>query len=145
MIEIIGARGNEDDQTVFFKIMIDSDVYEWHADIPKDADPQAHLEAMKDKIHFLILGKMYREADWQRFKTEKNTDTEAFEEWVKKGHKNKVVIGQTKKGKPKYGYEIIEKQKWKSTHPKHITMIKKIEASSVDKQTKDLLKEMVKD
>lgn len=150
MIEIIHQRENEDDITVFFKIDIkeEAESIEWHADMrPKDADPQAYLKNIEDKLHFLILQKMYRGgdtwADWQRFKTDENTELEAMQEWIKAGHKNKIQTGLTKAGKPKYGYRIIEKQPWKSTHPPELAVAKDIDALDVKEDLKKVLKKVI--
>jgi len=143
MIELIHERMNEDDKTAFFKITIDCEVYEWHGDCPQDADPQAYLESIKDKIHFLILQKMYPDADWQRFKTEENTDLAAFQKWISEGCKNKIIVGYYKNGKPKYGYEVIEKKPWKSTHPPELKLTDKIDSLTVTPDLKSVLKDII--
>lgn len=134
MIEIISARENESDQAVFFKITIGKDIYEWHGSCPKDADPQAYFEAMKDKLHFLILQKMYRDgetwADWQRYQKEGMTPLQSMLAWIADGCRNKIIVGYYKNGKPKYEYQIIEKQPWRSTHPPGLAL-----TAEVDKVT----------
>jgi len=144
-IEIISTKENKDDQTAFFKLTYDNEDYEFHGDCPKGVDPQEHFTATEDDLTFLILGKMYQDADWERFKTDKNTKLEAMQAWITDGHRNKVIIGETKAGKPKYGYEVIEKKPWQSTHPPHIEVLKKIDDAEIDDNIKELLKDIVKD
>ena len=143
MIEIIHERINENDKTIFFKITIDCEAYEWHGDCPKDADSQVYFEGMKDKVHFLILQKMYREADWQRFKTDENTDLQAFQKWISEGCKNKIIVGYYKTGNPKYGYEVIEKKPWVSTHPPELKLTDKIDSLTVTPDLKSVLKDII--
>ena len=59
-ITINSTRENDNDQTVFFSIDYDGEK-SWHGDIPKDADPQAHLDAMEDTLKCGILRKQYPE------------------------------------------------------------------------------------
>ena len=69
---------------------------------------------------------------------------EAMNEWVTKGHKNKIQIGLTATGNPKYGYEVIEKRELTYKHPKSVRLLALIESSNVAKEIKDLLIEIVK-
>ena len=131
MIEIVHERENESDKTVFFKITLDGEVYEWHGDCPQDADSKEYFEAMADKIHFLILQRMYQEADWQRFKTDENSELEAMLAWIADGCRNKIIISYYKSGNPKYGYKVIEKQEWRSTHPPALKLTDKIDSLTV--------------
>jgi len=145
MIEIIHERTNESDKTVFFRIDIaeETEPIEWHGDVPKDADSKVYLEAMQDKIHFLILQKMYPDVDWQRFKTDENTDLQAFQKWITEGCKNKIIVGYYKNGKPKYSYVVIERQPWKSTHPPELALTDKIDSLTVTPDLKSVLKDII--
>ena len=142
-IEIISQRENNDDITVFFKIMIDEETFEWHGACPKDADPKTYFETMQDKIHFLILQKMYPDADWQRFKTDENTELEAMLAWIADGCRNQIIIGYYKNGKPKYSYVVIERQPWKSTHPPELKLTDKIDTLTVNADLKSILRDII--
>jgi len=84
-ITINSTRENDTDQTVYFSIDFDG-TKKWHGDIPKDADPQAHLDAMEDTLKCGILRKQYREADVPQL--EDKTPLESFEAWIAGGAKN---------------------------------------------------------
>lgn len=114
------------------------------AELTKMEDIQAHLDARADEFKLLILMKQYPGSDHLRFLKDGKTELEAMTEWVTKGHKNKIQIGLTTTGNPKYGYEVIEKQELQYKHPKSIRLLALIEASNVAKDIKDLLKEIVK-
>jgi len=87
-ITINSTRENDTDQTVFFSIDFDGDK-KWHGDIPKDADPQAHLDAMEDTLKCGILRKQYPEADVPQL--EDKTALESFEAWIAGGAKNAEI------------------------------------------------------
>ena len=87
-ITINSTRENEDDQTVFFSIDYDGDK-KWHGDIPKDADPQAFLDAKENTLKVEILRKQYREADVPQL--EDKTPLESFEAWITAGCKNAEI------------------------------------------------------
>jgi len=87
-ITINSTRDNEDDQTVYFSIDFDG-TKKWHGDIPKDADPQAHLDAMEDTLKCGILRKQYPEADVPQL--EDKTPLESFEAWIAGGAKNAEI------------------------------------------------------
>lgn len=150
MIEIIYARENDNDFTVFFKIDVDGELepIEFHADIREEEDQQGWLEKKQDYIRFLILQKMYRKddmwVDWQRFKTGENTNLEAMEAWIADGHRNKIITGYYKNGNPIYSYVIIEKQEWKSTHPSYLKAHEKIDAALINENLKTLLKDVIR-
>jgi len=147
MIEIIHAKEQDDNLLVYFKITIDEETFEWHGSCPKDAEPKAYFEAIQDKIHFLILQKMYQDgdtwADWKRFKTDENTNLAAFQKWITEGCKNQIIVGYYKNGKPKYEYRVIEKKPWKSTHPPELAMTDKIDSLTVNADLKSLLKDII--
>lgn len=143
MIEIIHVRENDDDFTVYFKIDIDGEIYEFHGDVPKGEDQQIWLEKKQDFIRFLILQKMYKEADWQRFKTDNNTRLEAMEAWIADGHKNQIQVETFKNGKPQYKYEVVEKQPWRSTHPPALGLEADIEALTINSGLKKVLKRFI--
>lgn len=87
-ITINSTRENEDDQTVFFSIDYDGDK-KWHGDIPKDADPQAFLDAKEGTLKAEILRKQYLEADVPQL--EGKTALESFEAWIAGGAKNAEI------------------------------------------------------
>ena len=91
-ITINSTRENDNDQTVFFSIDYDG-TKKWHGDIPKDADPQAHLDAMEDTLKCGILRKQYPEADVPQL--EDKTPLESFEAWIANGCKNAEITKTT--------------------------------------------------
>jgi len=91
-ITINSTRENDTDQTVYFSIDFDG-TKKWHGDIPKDADPQAHLDAMEDTLKCGILRKQYREADVPQL--EDKTALESFEAWIAAGCKNAEITKTT--------------------------------------------------
>lgn len=145
MIEIIHARENEDDFTVYFVIDIDDENYEFHADIPKDKNQQEWLEDNQDYIRFFILQKTYRGTDWQRFQKNDTTRLQAIIEWIKAGHKNQILVGykDEEQTKPIYEYCIIEKLPWRSTHPPRLAIAKDIDTLDVKEDLKDILKKII--
>ena len=84
-ITINSTRENDTDQTVYFSIDFDG-TKKWHGDIPKDADPQAHLDAMEDALKCGILRKQYPSADVPQL--DDKTALESFEAWIANGCKN---------------------------------------------------------
>ena len=100
-ITINSTRENADDQTVFFSIDFDGDK-KWHGDIPKDADPQAYLDAKEDTLKVEILRKQYKGADVPQL--EDKTPLESFEAWIENGRINaaveKVVVTPAVEAKP---------------------------------------------
>lgn len=146
MIELNGIKERDDKRQIAF---IKADGIEFSvgnipAELSTDTKILAWLNKNEDYYKFLIIQKQYPEADWQRFKTDKNSNLESIKGWIAKGHKNKIQVGLTKAGNPKYGYIVIEKQELEYRHPKWIGLLAKIEASSIDKETKDLLKEIIR-
>jgi len=91
-ITINSTRENDTDQTVYFSIDFDG-TKKWHGDIPKDADPQAHLDAMEDTLKCGILRKQYPEADVPQL--EDKTALESFEAWIAGGAKNAELTETT--------------------------------------------------
>ena len=94
-ITINSTRENENDQTVYFSIDYDG-TKKWHADIPKDADPLAYLDANEDKIKCGILRKQYPSADVPQLEGKTELDAprqllESFEAWVAGGCKNAAI------------------------------------------------------
>ena len=83
-IIINSTRENADDQTVYFSIDYDG-AKTWHGDIPKDADPQAYLDAKEDTLKVEILRKQYPGADVPQL--EDKTALESFEAWIAAGCK----------------------------------------------------------
>ena len=91
-ITINSTRENDTDQTVFFSIDFDGEK-SWHGDIPKDADPQAFLDAKEDTLKVEILRKQYVEADVPQL--EDKTPLESFEAWIAGGAKNVEITKTT--------------------------------------------------
>ena len=91
-ITINSTRENDTDQTVYFSIDFDG-TKKWHGDIPKDADPQAHLDAMEDTLKCGILRKQYPEADVPQL--DDKTALESFEAWIAAGCKNAEITKTT--------------------------------------------------
>lgn len=91
-ITINSTRENADDQTVFFSIDFDG-TKSWHADIPKDADPQEFLDAKEDTLKVEILRKQYPGADVPQL--EDKTPLESFEAWIAGGAKNAEITKTT--------------------------------------------------
>ena len=100
-ITINSTKENDTDQTVFFSIDYDG-TKKWHGDIPKDADPQAHLDSMEDTLKCGILRKQYPEADVPQL--EDKTEVESFEAWIANGCINaaveRVVVTPAVEAKP---------------------------------------------
>ena len=100
-ITINSTRENDTDQTVFFSIDFDGDK-KWHGDIPKDAEPQAHLDAMEDTLKCGILRKQYPGADVPQL--DDKTALESFEAWIAAGCINaaveRVVVTPAVEAKP---------------------------------------------
>jgi len=113
------------------------------AELTKDAEVQAHLESRADKIILVILRKHYPEADISPFREVGKSELEAMQAWIDNGHKNKIQIGLTKTGKPKYGYEVIEKKEIEYKHPPEVTMLDKIDRASITPDLKSLLKDII--
>ena len=91
-ITINSTRENDTDQTVCFSIDYDG-TKKWHGDIPKDADPQAHLDAMEDTLKCGILRKQYPEADVPQL--DDKTALESFEAWIAAGCKLEEITETT--------------------------------------------------
>jgi beta-galactosidase/beta-glucuronidase len=153
MIELIAVRQRDETrQVVYFTV----DEYDFSAgnvpiELDTDAKVLAWLKKNEDSYMFLILQKMYRKgemwADWGRFKTEENTNLSAMEEWISKGHKNKIITGYKDEAqkKPIYEYVVIEKLPFRSAHPAYLKKLKKIDsATNIDSKMKTLLKDIVK-
>ncbi len=146
MIEIKGIEPRDEKRQVAF-FTIDGQEFSCGnvpAELTKTEDVQAYLDARSDEFTLLILKTEYPGSDHQRFEKDDIIEIEAMQEWIAKGHKNKIQISLTAAGNPKYGYEIIEKQDLQYKHPKSVRLLALIGASTVAKETKDLLKEIVK-
>ncbi len=147
MIEIILTHRkprDEERQIAFFTI---DDIEFSCGNVPASLTTQAsiktYLESRADEFRLLLLRKQYPESDLTGFKTEENTELEAMEDWISKGHKNKIIIGLDDKEKPVYEDQIIDKKELEYKHPKEIGLNAKIDASSLSKELKDLLKEII--
>lgn len=88
------------------------------ADFTTDEDVLAHLESRSDELHLFCLKKTYPGYDLSEFRTEKNTELEAFLEWIEAGCKNRILIGHDEKtDTPIYKYEEIANHIFAGTHP----------------------------
>lgn len=147
MIEIIHTRENEDDQTVFFKITIGKETFEWHGDCPKDADPKKFFESMINKIHFLILLKQYPGADYRAHKTEDDSDLDAMIKWIKNGCKNVINFqtGEDDSGDPIFEEitTIIAKKEFRSTHPPTLKLKTEIDDAKDIDELKEIIKKLI--
>ncbi len=146
MIEINGIQPRDEKRQIAF-FTIDGQEFScgnMPTELTKTEDIQSHLDARADEFKLLILRMQYPESDYLRFQIDNKSEYEAIEEWVTKGHKNKIQAGLTAAGNPKYGYEVIPKQELQYKHPKSVRILALIEASAVAKEIKDLLIEIVK-
>lgn len=146
MIEINGIQPRDEKRQVAF-FTIDGQQFACGnvpAELTKMEDVQAHLDARADEFKLLLLKRQYPQSDHLRFQIDDKSELEAIAAWVAAGHKNKIQIGLTVAGKPKYGYKVIEKQELEYKHPKSITLMAKIESANITPEMKDLLKEIVK-
>lgn len=146
MIEINGIQPRDEKRQLAF-FTIDGQEFSCGnvpVELTKKPDVQAHLDARSEEFTLLILRTQYMGSDHLRFQKDDITELEAMQEWIAKDHKNKIQVGLTAAGNPKYGYEIIEKQELQYKHPKSVRLTALIEASNVAKEIKDLLKEIVK-
>ncbi len=142
-ITINYVRENESDKTVFFKLDYNDETVDWHADIPLDKDPQVYLEAMEDNLVFLILNKIYPEAQWRRFKTEENNQREAMESWIEDGHRN--IVGYEDEEEQIPIYEVITNHPYHGTHPPQFDWIEMIENASSIPDLKEVLIDIFKE
>ena len=142
-IEIIHERENEKDKTAFFKLTMNGEVFEWHGDIPKDAEAQSFLEAQADKLKFLVILKHYHDADYKAHQKEDMTDLQAIKKWIKAGCENKVQIGMDDEGKPIFKTQVIEKRPWRGPHPKEVTVRPLIEKAKTVEEIKEVLQKML--
>jgi len=110
--------------------------------LTRNSDILAYLQAREGEFKLLIFRKSYPKADINGIPQKENaTEIEKWNEWIKEGHKNRIQIGLTKAGNPKYGYDVIEKQRLEYKHPRWVGLHKRIDASLITKETKNLLKE----
>lgn len=146
MIKIQAIKTIGDEMHVAF-FTIDGQEYTC-GNIPIELDTKAnilaHLEKIEDKFILLILRQQYPESDHLRFQKDDMTELQSMQKWITAGHRNKIQIGLTTTGKPKYGYKMIEKQELEYRHPKWIGLVAKIEGANITPELKDLLKEIVK-
>lgn len=113
------------------------------ANLSTQASIKAYLESRADEFRLILLKKQYPGAKCCEYKTEENTELEAMEEWITKGHKNKVLTGFLEES-PTYEDQIIEKVELEYKHPKWIGLLEEIEASNVNAEIKNLLKKIIK-
>lgn len=146
MIEINTMKPRDEERQIAF-FTIDGQEFSCGnvpAGLTKKPEIQAYLDGRADEFKLLILKKEYPGSDLTGFKTKDNTELEAMEEWISKGHKNKIQIGLDEKEKPVFEDQIIEKQELEYKHPKWIEIQKKIDSLNIAKELKDVLKEIIK-
>lgn len=122
MIEINGIEPRDEARQIAF-FTVDSQQFSCGnvpASLTKTTDIQAHLDARADEFNLLILRKQYPESDHKRFQKEDMTEFQSMKAWIVAGHKNKIQIGLTVAGKPKFEYRIVEKRELDYKHPKEI-------------------------
>jgi len=113
------------------------------AELIDDKDVQTHLDSREEEIITVILRKHYPEADIAPFREEGKSELASFQAWIDNGCKNKIQIGVYKNGKPKYGYEVIEKKEIEYRHPPELAMIDKIDKASITPDLKSLLRDII--
>ena len=147
-IKIKGTQKiDEEKQWVFMTIEVQGEDVEYtHVSLLElsQQELQDYVDVREDGYKLNILKDMYPESDHLRFKTEDKNELEAMEEWITKGHKNKVQTGLTAAGKPKYEDQIIEKKELEYKHPKEIGLAARIEAANLTPELKELLQEIIK-
>ncbi len=116
------------------------------ATLTKAVDIQAYLDSRANEFKLLLLKGEYPESDHLRLQADDKTELEAMTAWITAGHKKKIIVGykDEEQTKPTYSYKTIEKQELQYKHPKSVRLLALIEASTVIKEIKDLLKEIVK-
>ena len=147
VIEINGTQNmNEKDQWVFMTIKIDDEEFKFIHVAPCGLEGeklQKFVDAREDRYKLDILRDLYPNSDYKRFMKEDVMELEAMLAWIEAGHKNQIIIGYYKNGNPKYGYRIIEKQEWRSTHPPELKLTDKIDRASITPDLKSLLKDII--
>ena len=150
MIKLNGLKQRDEErQIAYFTI----DGYEYaDGSIPTELDTDKKvliwLKNNENRYMFLILQEMYRDgetwADWQRYQKEDMTDLEAFQKWIKTGHKNRTIVGykDEERKKPIYEYKVIPKQPWHSTHPPGLVLKADIAKAKTVKDIKKILEKM---
>lgn len=87
-------------------------------ELTTDQEVLDHLNSREDELHLFCLMKTYPGADPWDFKDPEKSELQNFLDWIKAGHKNKIVIGQDPKtGDPIYDYKIITNHFYAGTHP----------------------------
>ena len=151
MIELISRKERDKARQIAFIKVTDEahgiDAQEFSVgnvpvELTDDKDVQAHLDSREEEIITVILRKHYPEADISQFREEGKSELEAFTAWIDNGCKNKIQIGLTATGKPKYGYEVIEKKEIEYRHPPELAVMDKIDKASIDPNLKSLLKDI---
>jgi hypothetical protein len=67
-------------------------------------------------------------------------------EWITKGHKNKIIVGykdKKERTKPIYGDEVIEKQELTYKHPKEVKLKPLIEKATTVDEIKAVIQKML--
>ena len=118
----IQAKEQRDSERQVVYFTIERNGYEFkysHGSVPIEADTDAKiilwLKQRQDKIFVLTLNKVFPGADYERFKTEDNSDLEAFMLWVQDGHKQEDGT-------------VIPDSGWRGNHPSWVAMLTEIDA-----------------
>ena len=134
----VQAKEQRDDKRQVVYFTIERNGYEFrysHGSVPIEANTDAKIIAWlmerKDKIFVLTLNKVFPGADYMRFKTEENTDLEAFMLWVQDGHKQEDGT-------------VIPDSGWRGNHPKWIEWETEIDAITNLAGVKVVLKKIVR-
>ena len=134
----VQAKEIRDDnrQVVFFTI--ERNGYEFrysHGSVPIEADTDEKiilwLKQRQDAIFVLTLNKVFPGADYMRFKTDENSELEAFMLWVQDGHKQEDGT-------------VIPDSGWRGNHPKWIEWETEIDAITNLAGVKEVLKKIVR-
>lgn len=145
MIKINGIKQRDDErQIVFFTI----DGQEFSCgNVPIELTTQTkilkYLNGRSDEFTLLILRTQYPESDHLRFQKNDKTELQAMKEWITKGHKNKIQIGETETGNPKYEYQIIEKKELEYKHPPVIKLRAEIDSASTIPALKEIIRKII--
>ena len=109
--------------------------------LTKTEEIQAYLDSRVNEFNLLLLKREYPESDHKRFQKQNMTELVAMSEWILKGLRNKVVVGETTTGKPKYEYVTIGKKPLTYKPAKSVKLKPIIEAATrVDKLKEVILK-----
>ncbi len=113
--------------------------------LTKTEDIQAYLDGRANEFTLILLKRQYPGSDHLRFQKNTMTEIQAMNEWISKGHKNKVITGYKDKEetKPVFAYEVIAKKPLTYKHPKSVGLKSLIEKATSLEQVKAVIQEML--